>query len=116
MLLMLLLLGTGRCLTTDRWRYADSFAAQLRCGMNREEIGRVVSNYPGLELHVPDSDLASWNLIAIKGDTHIAMKLESAGLVRWQISWVDTIMHTTYLPEVDLCTGSAPSSTSPAVR
>jgi len=84
--------------------------------MNREEIEQVVARYPGLKLHVPDSNLVSWNLVAIKGDTRIKMKLEELGLRKYEISWIDTIMHVAFLPEVDLCTGSAPSSTPPAVQ
>lgn len=101
--LLLLLMGAGECLTSDRWRHADSFAAQLRCGMSREAIEGVVVQYSGLKLHVPDSNLASWNLVAIKGDTRIKMKLEEFGLRKYQISWVDTIMHVAFLPEVELC-------------
>ena len=101
--LTLMLLGAGKCPTYDRWRHADKFAAQLQCGMSRDEIAKIAESYPRLELHVPDSNLVQWNLVALKGNTRIKMKLDEMGLQRYAISWIDTIKHVTTLPEVNLC-------------
>ncbi|MEM9291577.1 MAG: hypothetical protein AAGD01_07850 [Acidobacteriota bacterium] len=107
-----LLLGAG-CWHQTRWLGADEFVAQLQCGMSEEAIGQVVSEYRDLQLHAPENGSNKWALIAVKGNTRIRMGLDSEGLHRYRISWVDTVKHVTLLPEVDLCGGPSDEAVSP---
>ena len=103
LVLGLALVGALGCWSANRWERADDFVAQLRCGMDREQIDALVRSYPRLELHMPDSNLAEWNLLAERGGTTIWMKLEEDALRRYQVSWIDTIKHRSSLPRVELC-------------
>ncbi len=74
--------------------------------MQQERVEEVVARYRGLQLHTPEPGESEWTLVASKRTTTIKMDFGATGLRRYRISWVDTIMHSTVLPEVDLCEDS----------
>jgi hypothetical protein len=70
--------------------------------MTATEI-RTLAERDGLNVEVPDSNLAEWNLVATVDTTRLRMKLGPEGLERYQLSWIDTIQHSTVLPVVNVC-------------
>lgn len=98
----LVALCASKCPTYSRSGAADRVASELKCGMTATEIRTLAESY-GLNIEVPDSNRAEWNLVATVDMTRLRMKLGPAGLERYQLSWIDTIQHSTSLPAVDLC-------------
>lgn len=90
------------CTVFSLWRGTDEFVGRLRCGMTRVEVATVAARYSGLNLR-DDASWPPWNLIATKDDTTISLEVGPSGLRRYQVSWVDAIMHVANRPVQNLC-------------
>ena len=103
---LVLVLGAAAagCWEQKVWSGAAEFVGRLHCGMSQPEAERTAKTYRGLKLEVQEAD----SLVFWKGSTMIELGFESNRLRRAQVSWIDTIMHVTSLPEVNLCEPMSP--------
>jgi hypothetical protein len=100
---VVLLVGVVGCWTRDHWGGADTFVSKLRCGMSHAEVQQVAALFPGLSVKVPESKIDDWNLLAAKDSTLIYLSLDADQLRKFQIRWVDSVMHMAKHSEVQLC-------------
>lgn len=99
---LLLGLAASSC-STGPWRRADDFVARLRCGMTEVEVAAEAKRYRHLGLR--SSDDPDGELVAKKGQTLIAIDLESGEVQSHQVNWVSGFMRRTYRLKEDLCSG-----------
>jgi hypothetical protein len=99
-------LATTSCVTYEKWPRTDEFLRRLKCGMSEQEVGRVVSEFPGLEFR--DSQRGTpWDKVAIKGRTSIVLDFDESGLRQAKVVWDTGILAAKALPVYDFCSSPA---------
>lgn len=99
-------LATASCVSYEKWSQTDEFLRRLKCGMSEEEVGRVVSEFPGLQFRASQRG-TPWDKVAIKDRTSIALDFDESRLRQAEVIWVDGILSAKALPVHDFCSSPA---------